>query len=103
MAGVIGAILLLLANLGARSWHALRWRPLRYTGFGSFWIAYLLAIGTGFAFPYMGHNAISTGGKGAMEYVLRTAIIVAVVFVLSDIDELQNFLVVGSEVCNLFY
>lgn len=100
MAGVVGAMILLLANLGARSWHALGWRPLRYTGPGSFWIAYLLAVGTGLVFPYMGHATIATGGKGAMEYVLRTAVLVAVVFILSDIDELQRFLVVGSEVTN---
>jgi hypothetical protein len=98
MAGVVGAMILLLANLGARSWHALGWRPLRYTGLGSFWIAYLLAVGTGLVFPYMGHATIATGGKGAMEYVLRTAVLVAVIFILSDIDELQRFLVVGSEV-----
>jgi hypothetical protein len=98
MIGVVGAIILLLANLGARSWHALGWRPLRYTGFGSFWIAYLLAVGTGFVFPYMGHSTIAMGGKGALEYVLRTAVLVAVVFVLSDIDELQRFVVIGSEV-----
>jgi hypothetical protein len=98
MIGVVGAIILLLANLGARSWHALGWRPLRYTGFGSFWVAYLLAVGTGFVFPYMGHSTIAMGGKGALEYVLRTAVLVAVVFVLSDIDELQRFVVIGSEV-----
>jgi hypothetical protein len=42
------------------------------------------------------------GGKGALEYVLRTAVLVAVIFVVSDIDELQRFLVIGSEVINLW-
>ena len=61
-------------------------------------LVYLFAILTGFVLPYMGHRSISTGGKGAMEYVISTAFIVAVVFVLSDIDDIQSFLVVGSEV-----
>jgi len=97
--GIIGAILILLANLGARTWHFLRWKPLRYTGCGSFFIAYVLAILTGICLPYMGHRSVSAGGKGAMEYIIKTSTIVAIIFVLSDYDELQKFLVVGSEVC----
>jgi len=98
MGGIIGAMLILLANLGARSWHFLRWKPIRYNGVGSFLLAYVLAIVTGLLLPYMGHRSIAIGGKGAMEYVLKTATIVALIFVISDYDELQKFLVVGSEV-----
>ena len=98
MGGILGALLILLANLGARSWHFLRWKPLRYNGRGSFLLSFILAVGTGLFLPYMGHRSIAVGGKGAMEYVLKTAVIVAVVFVLSDYDELQKFLVVGSQV-----
>lgn len=36
-----------------------------------------------------------------MEYVLKTAMVVAVVFVVSDFDDLQQYLVVGSQVCIL--
>lgn len=42
--------------------------------------------------------ACTEQGKGAMEYVLKTAMLVAVFFVISDYDDLQKFLVVGSEV-----
>ena len=100
MVGLVGAILIMLANLGSRSWRFLRWKPIRYDGFGSFFFAYGLAIATGLALPYMGHRKVTTGGKGAMEYALKTAIIVAIVFVVSDLDELQKFLVVGSQYCN---
>jgi len=96
--GIVGAILILLANLGARSWHFLRWKPLHYNGCGSFLLAYVLAIITGMMLPYMGHRTVAIGGKGAMEYVLKTAMIVAVVFVVSDFDEIQKFLVLGSDV-----
>ena len=95
--GITGALSLLLANLGARAWHFLRWKPLHYTGRGSFFIAFVLAVMTGVVLPYMGHRSIAVGGKGAMEYVIRTALIVALVFVISDYDELQKFLVFGSE------
>jgi len=98
--GVVGAIVIMLANLGARSWRFLRWKPLRYDGFGSFFVAYVLAVTTGLMLPYMGHRKIATGGKGAMEYVLKTAVIVAIVFVVSDLDEIQQFLVVGSQFCD---
>lgn len=59
--GIIGACLILLANLGARSWHFLRWKPIRYTGPGSFFLAFVLAIVTGFVVPYMGHRSIMIG------------------------------------------
>ena len=95
--GVTGALLLLLANLGARAWHTMRWKPLHYTGRGSFFLAYVLAVMTGLVLPYMGHRSIAVGGKGAMEYVIVTALIVAAVFVISDYDDLQKFLVFGSE------
>ena len=96
--GILGAMIILLANLGARTWHFLRWKPLRYGGCGSFFVAYFMAVATGFCLPYMGHRSIAVGGKGAMEYVIKTSTIVAIIFVVSDIDELQKFLVVGSEV-----
>lgn len=96
--GIVGAFLVLLANLGARSWHFLRWKQLKYTGPGSFLIAYFMAIATGFLLPYVGHRSIMTGGKGAMEYVIMTALLVAAFFVVSDYNEIQTFLVVGSDV-----
>jgi hypothetical protein len=33
-----------------------------------------------------------------MEYVIKTALTVAVIFVISDFDEVQKFIIVGSEV-----
>jgi hypothetical protein len=95
--GILGACILLLANLGARSWYFLNWKPIRYNGTGSFVLAYLCAIATGFAVPFMGHRLIRIGGKGAMEYLIKTAFWVAVAFVVSDYDGVQKFLVLGSE------
>jgi len=41
---------------------------------------------------------IQVGGEAAMESVMKSAILVAIIFVVSDYDEIQKFLVVGSEV-----
>lgn len=95
--GVVGACIILLANLGARSWYFLNWKPIRYNGTGSFILAYLCAISTGLVVPFMGHRLIHTGGKGAVEYLIKTAFWVAVAFVISDYNGIQKFLVFGSE------
>lgn len=88
----------LLANLGSRAWGFLKWRPLPYGGPVTPAIAYLAAILAGITVPYMGHRRIEAGGKAAMESVIISAVLVAAVFVLSDYDSFQQFLVIGSEV-----
>lgn len=98
LVGIGLACLILLANLGARAWHFMRWKPQRYDGAGAALLAYLGAVCTGIVLPYMGHRNIEVGGKAAMEYVIRTSFLVAVAFVVSDIDAVQQFIVIGSEV-----
>jgi hypothetical protein len=66
-------------------------------------MAYFTAIFAGLCFPYLGHRQIESGGTAAIESVLRLSIIVAFLFVLSDHDEIQKFMVVGSEGCNQDY
>lgn len=102
MGGILGSIIILLANLGARSWRHMQWKPLRYQGYGSFLLAYITAVLTGLFFPYMGHRSVAAGGKCAMEYVIKTSAIVAFWFVLSDFDEIRKYLVVGSQVSAIF-
>jgi hypothetical protein len=96
--GISLACMVLLANLGSRAWHFLGWHPQRYNGMSASIVAYTAAVATGIFIPYMGHRDIEVGGKAAMEYVIKTALLVAVVFVISDIDEVQKFIIVGSEV-----
>jgi hypothetical protein len=96
--GVSAACMVLLANIGSRAWFFLRWKPLQYQGFGSTALAYFFAICIGIILPYMGHRHVVVGGKGAIEYIIQTAILVAVVFVLSDFDAIQQVVVAGSEV-----
>lgn len=97
--GITGACIVLLSNLGSRSWHSLGWKPISYQGPGSCVLAYICSIMVGIALPYVGHRSIVVGGKGAMEYVIRTSFWVALAFAISDYDTIQSFLVVGSEVC----
>jgi hypothetical protein len=90
----------LLANLGSRAWNFLQWQPLGYGGRLEPIVSYVAAILTGIVFPYLGHRQVEAGGKAAMESVFRVAFLVAIVFVVSDYDEIQQFLVVGSQNCS---
>ena len=100
LGGISLACMVLLANLGSRAWLFLKWKPLRYQGPGSSVLAYLAAVVTGAVFPYMGHRSMEIGGKASVEHVIKTGIIVALVFLASDFNEVQKFLIVGSEYCN---
>jgi len=97
--GVTVACWILLANLGSRAWYFLKWKPLGYNGPFATLLAYIGAVLTGLFLPYMGHREIEAGGKRALEAVVISALIVASFFCISDIDEVQRFLVVGSDSC----
>jgi len=104
MAGVIMTCSVLLANLGSRSWKYLHWAPVKNMGTPlDPIIGYVAAIMTGICFPFMGHRQIESGGTAAIESVIRIAIVVATLFILSDIDDYQKLLVTGSEGCNQKY
>lgn len=114
--GISMTCCILLANLGSRSWKFMGWKPTLSgdmctdgctgamgIGFLEPVLAYCLAVLTGICFPYLGHKQIEAGGNVAMESVIRIAVVVAAVFYISDHDEVQKFLVVGSENCNQAY
>ena len=103
VAGISLACALFLANLGARAWRFMGWKPFPYQGPFSGPLAWLAAVFTGAVFPFMGHRKVHVGGRTAMEHVIITAVIVAIVFMASDIDNVQRFLVVGSENCDQDY
>ena len=96
--------LVLLANLGSLSWKYLHWKPFRGVSlFGNTgssldpFLAYVVAILTGICFPFLGHSKIESGGTAAIESVMRLAVIVAALFILSDYDGFQRLMVVGCE------
>jgi hypothetical protein len=43
--GIVGTCLILLANLGARSWHSLRWKPVKYGSPGSCVLVFFSSCG----------------------------------------------------------
>ena len=94
------AVLVLGANLGARAWHFMKWKPMAKEGFFAPFISFLLAALTGFTLPYIGFGKIQAGGKAAVQLVIYNSIIVASMFVISDLDIIQQYLVDGSETCN---
>lgn len=103
MAGTCLACALFLANLGSRAWRFMGWRPFPYQGPAAGPLAWLAAVVTGAIFPFMGHRKVHVGGRPAMEHVIATAVIVAILFMASDIDTAQRFLVYGSEQCDQDY
>mmetsp|Transcript_16121 Transcript_16121/g.46267 ORF Transcript_16121/g.46267 Transcript_16121/m.46267 type:complete len:504 (+) Transcript_16121:66-1577(+) len=100
LAGVVSTISVLAANLGSRAWVHLKINPLAYAGPGAVLLAFLAATFTGLVVPFIGHREVRAGGKAAMEVVLRSAFLSAACFILSDIDAVQQFVIVGSEMCS---
>mmetsp|Transcript_7270 Transcript_7270/g.18268 ORF Transcript_7270/g.18268 Transcript_7270/m.18268 type:complete len:570 (+) Transcript_7270:63-1772(+) len=111
LGGILLTCSVLLANLGSLSWKYLHWKPFRglYFLFGTAGspfdpiLSFLIAVLTGLCFPFMGHSTIEAGGTSAIESVMGIAVIVAALFILSDYDAFQRFLVLGSEACNQDY
>lgn len=104
LVGVGLAMIILAANLGARAWYFMKWKPLHSGGpmatFMAPVISLFVATLTGLVFPYIGFNKIQAGGKAAVQLVIANSVIVALLFVLSDMDVVQQFIVVGSDTCN---
>jgi hypothetical protein len=104
LVGITLACCILLANLGSRSWKFLGWKP-AFTGDSCSdsilepLLSYALAVTTGIFLPYLGHQEVKFGGTDALESVFRIVVVVAGVFLLSDRDDVQNFLVIGSGEC----
>jgi hypothetical protein len=98
LAGTGLAMFVLAGNLGARAWHNLSFSPIKYTGVFSTFIAYIAAAVVGAVVPYMGFREVEIGGQAAIESFLLSALAVALVFIASDIDVVQSFVVMGSEV-----
>eukprot|EP00934_Nitzschia_sp_Nitz4_P003311 Nitzschia sp. Nitz4//scaffold141_size107518//4714//5893//NITZ4_004260-RA/size107518-processed-gene-0.75-mRNA-1//1//CDS//3329536240//3301//frame0 len=96
--GISMACMILLANLGSRAWMFMGWRPIPNVGFFTPFLAYVSAVTTGLAIPYLGHREMQVAGKTGLEKVMKHALIAAAVFVVSDYDDFQEFLVIGSKV-----
>jgi hypothetical protein len=110
LGGIILTCLILLANLGSLSWKYLHWKPFRglplFGNSGTVLdplLAYIAAVFTGICFPFMGHCKVEAGGTAAVESVMRIAVVVAVLFILSDYDAFQRILVLGCESSAIAY
>lgn len=99
-AGIALAELVLLANIGSRAWYHMELSPLKYGGFFAPVVAFIMSVFAGLTVPFLGSRQVLAGGKAAMEGVIRNAIFVAILFVVSDIDDVQQFIMVGSDTCS---
>ncbi|KAL7489651.1 hypothetical protein ACHAW6_015301 [Cyclotella cf. meneghiniana] len=100
LVGVAMSISILAANLGSRAWHFMNWKTLGQGRKVVPIISYVLAVFTGLLLPYIGFGKIQAGGKSAIQLIVMNALTVAIVFVLSGAEKVQQFLVNGSENCN---
>ena len=98
------AMILLAGNLGARAWYFMKWKPLHSGGLMSTIFAPIISLFVaalvGVIFPYIGFNKIQAGGKAAIQLIIFNTIVVGLVFVASDLDVVQQFIVVGSDACD---
>lgn len=99
--GLVGAMGMVLVNLGARTWHYLQLRGIRYEGCGQVRIATYSAWATGFCLPYLSHRSTTMGGKHSVEHILGVAVCVAFSMLLTDVDFVTPYVIVGSEVRGL--
>lgn len=60
-------------------------------------LAFLAAVITGLCFPHMGHRNVESGGKAAVESVIRNAFCVGLLFLVSDFSGIQKLLLGGTE------
>lgn len=98
LVGIGWACCVLCANVGARAWRHLKWKSMPYRGHGRIVVSFLAAIATGLVIPYVGFRQAQSGGQVALETVLIGSLIVAAVFIVSDFDAVQEFIILGSEV-----
>mmetsp|Transcript_115969 Transcript_115969/g.334897 ORF Transcript_115969/g.334897 Transcript_115969/m.334897 type:complete len:500 (-) Transcript_115969:226-1725(-) len=98
--GISLAMMVLLANLGSRTWGFMQWRPIQHYGIFEPIISFFMAVLTGLLFPFLGHRQVESGGKVALERTFGISMLSAIAFVVSDYDNIQKYLVIGSEQCN---
>lgn len=106
LVGIGLAMILLAANLGSRAWHHMKWKPISNSG-GTISsilapaISLFVATITGLIFPFMGFGRIQAGGKAAVQLVVFNSIIVALLFVASDLDIFKQLMISGgSDPCD---
>lgn len=98
LAGIGWGCVILAVNVGARAWRHLKLKPLPYRGFGRTAASFIAAMVTGLVIPYIGFRQAQSGGQVALETVIIGSVIVAAVFIVSDFDVVQEFIILGSEV-----
>lgn len=99
MVGILLACIVFFSNLGARVWYFFNWDPLRYDGPFASALAYMAAVGTGFAVPFLAQRTTSKGGKVAIESIIGNGVLLAICFIITDLDEVQSLLAVGESDC----
>lgn len=108
--GAILGCLILLCNLGSRSWKKIDLNPIDFNSVFSAPIVILASIFAGFAFPYMGLRAVDSGsdgnsgkdevekiifhpnGKRGRQNIALASSSAAIIYLLSDVKVVQEAL-----------
>jgi len=98
--GISWALVLLAANLGCRVWFNLGLNPVTYSFYGSSSVSLILATVLGLFVPYIGNRSMEASELTRISSVVSSAMIVALVFLISGFPDVYKYLIVGSEDCS---
>jgi hypothetical protein len=96
--GVILTCLLLIINIGARAWYFMDFLTIKRDRIGgNTLMPFLLSFFTGLSLSFMS-SRISALGKRAIEQIIFSAVWIALVMILSDMDRILQQVVIGTTV-----
>jgi hypothetical protein len=97
--GVILTCLLLIINIGARAWYFMDFLTIKRDRIGgSTLMPFLLSFFTGLSLSFMSSRISALGGKRAIEQIIFSAVWIALVMILSDMDRILQQVVIGTTV-----
>jgi hypothetical protein len=97
--GVILTWLLLIINIGARAWYFMEFRTIKRDRIGgNTLMPFLLSLFTGLSLTFMSSRISTLGGKRAIEHIIFSAVWIALVMILSDMDRIVQQVVIGTTV-----
>lgn len=97
--GVILACLLLMINIGSRSWYFLDLSSFKRDRIGGNSIMpFLLSIFTGFSLSFLSSRVSASGGQRSIEHIVLSAVVIAVVMIVSSFERFQKLIIMDDEV-----
>ena len=97
--GVTLACLLLMINIGARSWYFMGLTAFKRDRIGgSHIMPFLLSLFAGLSLTFLSTRVSAAGSKRSIESIILSAACVAVVMIVSNLDQVQKLIIINDEV-----